>query len=189
MTRPIGVRLDAPRLPLAVPGPDASAEVYAAFKQSLAALGKYDRYQYLHSKFVDAAMSGDLDTVSGFNSMLDGRDDHVLSEALQAAAANGHFEIMDMISEGRGWLWPHNKFIVMGCIVAQYDPSNVAHRRAFMNLFCHVPDERRIVKRFGDAAEYEGKLTMLLADVRIKNQELFDWCQGWLAQPRTVMWQ
>jgi len=33
------------------------------------------------------------------------------------------------------------------------------------------------------------KLTKLLADIEMKNQELFDWCRGWLAEQRTVKWQ
>jgi hypothetical protein len=189
MTRPIGVRLDAPQVPVAVPAPNASAEVLVAFKQALAALGKHDRYQYLHSKFVDAARSGDLETVSQLNPMLDGRDHQVLSEALRASAANGHFEVMHMIFKGREWLWSKDKFFVMGCIVEHYDPSKLAHRRAFMDLFSHVPDERRIVRGFGDAAKYEQKLTKLLADIRVKNKELFYWCRGELARPRTVSWQ
>jgi hypothetical protein len=189
MTRPIGVRLDAAQLPLAVPGPEASAEVYVAFKQALAALGEHERYQCLHSRFVDAARSGDIETVSRFNSMLDGRDHRVLSEALIAATENGHFGIMKMIFKDREWLWARDKFEVLACIVAQYDPSNVMHHRAFMDLFSHVPGERRIVKKFGDAAAYESKLEKLLANIGTKNQELLDWCHGELAERRFPDWQ
>jgi hypothetical protein len=156
MTFPIGPRAVATQPPqLTVPGSNASTEVLEAFKQSLSALAKHDRYASLHKEFVGAA-SGDLQTVSRFNPMLDGRDHRALSEALEAAAANGYFEIMKMILKDRAWLWASDKFTVMACIVENYDRGNPADcRKAFMDLFSHVPLERRIVRGFGDVDAYE----------------------------------
>ena len=59
MTFPIGPRPVATQQPqLTVLGSNASAEVHAALKQSLSALGKHDRYEYLHREFVGAAGRG-----------------------------------------------------------------------------------------------------------------------------------
>ena len=176
MTLPIGVGLNTPLQPLTVPKSDASSEVLEAFKQSLSALSKHDRYGYLQKAFVVAALDGDLQTVSQLNPMLDGRDHQVLSEALLAAVTCGHFEIMHMIFKDRAWLWCSDKFSVMACIVEHYDPGNPEHRWALKNLFSHLPDERRIVSAFGDADAYEEKLTNIIFRVREKDPELADWC-------------
>jgi len=189
MTRPIGMRHDAPQLPMALPGHNASPEVHAAFSQSLAALGKHERYQHLQPMFVNAARNGDRETISQLNPMLDGRDAHLLCEALTAAAANGHFEIMRSIIENRAWLWALNKFEIMTSIVEHYDPSKLAQRRAFMDLFSGLPGERRIVGMFGDASVFENRLAELLSKVRRRDTELFDWCRAELATERTAEWQ
>jgi hypothetical protein len=178
MTLPIGPKLDAPLQPLTVPGSDASAEVNEAFKHSLLALGKHDRYAYLHTVFVDAVKTGDLQTVSLLNPTLDGRDHFVLSEALEAAVAGGHFEIMNIIFKDRAWLWASDKFSVMACIVENYVPSNPEHRRAFMDLFSHIPIERPYVRVYGDADAYERTLTNIMRRVREKDPELANWCEG-----------
>jgi hypothetical protein len=46
-----------------------------------------------------------VQTISQLNSMLDGRDQMVLTEALEAAAENGHGEIINIMFRGRAWLW------------------------------------------------------------------------------------
>ena len=189
MTRPIGTRLEAPQPSLAPSGSNASSEVHVAFKRSLASLGKHERYQHLQPMFVDAARNGDRETISQLNPMLDGRDAHLLCEALTAAAANGHFEIMRSIIENRAWLWALNKFEIMTSIVEHYDPSKLAQRRAFMDLFSGLPGERRIVGMFGDASVFENRLAELLSKVRRRDTELFDWCRAELATERTAEWQ
>jgi hypothetical protein len=190
MTFPIGPRPVATQQPqLTVPGSNASAEAHAAFKQSLSALGKHDRHEYLHREFVGAAGRGDRQTISELNPMLDGRDPVVLSEALLAAAANGHFEIMRMIFKDRAWLWADNKFSVMACIIEHYDRGNPADRRkAFMDLFSLVPLERRHVRGFGDADAYERELTNLISRVRNKDPELANWCEAELT-PSNRHWR
>jgi hypothetical protein len=189
MTRPIGVKLDTPLQPLTVPGSNASAEVLEAFRQSLSALGKHDRYEYLHAEFVDAARSGDLQMVSRLNPMLNGENPRILSEALEAAVANGHFEIMRMILKDRAWLWFSHKFLVMASILENYDRGNPAERRkAFMDLFSHIPLERRIVPVFGDADAYERELAKIIRRVREKDPELANWCAAQFAKS-DVAWQ
>jgi hypothetical protein len=181
MTLPIGPKLDVPLQPLTVPGSDASAEVHEAFKQSLLALGKHDRYAYLHKVFVDAAKNGDLQTVSRLNPMIDGRDDFVLSEALEAAVTGGHFEIMRMIFRDRGWLWASSKFSVMACIVENYVPSNPEHRRAFMDLFGGVASERRMARLLNSQAgyaDYKARVGAIRTSMRDRDPEMANWCDG-----------
>jgi hypothetical protein len=190
MTLPIGPRPVATQPPqLTVPGLNASDEVHVALEQSLSTLPKHDRYQFLHEEFVDAARSGDLETVSRFSPMLDVRDDALLSEALFAAAANGHFEIMKMILKDGAWLWVRDKFLLMACIVENHDRGNRADRRkAFMDLFSRVPRERRIVRRFGDLDAYNRKLADIIRRVREKDPELANWCEAELS-PSDELWQ
>jgi hypothetical protein len=182
MTFPIGPRPVATQQPqLTVPGSNASAEAHAALTQSLSALGKHDRHECLHGEFVGAAGRGDRRTISELNPMLGGRDPVVLSEALLAAAANGHFEIMRMIFKGRAWLWADNKFSVMACIVEHYDPSSLEHRKTLMDLFGHISGERRSVRLHNsqaEYAEYEARVAKILIGVREKDPELANWCDG-----------
>ena len=93
------------------------------------------------------------------------------------------------IDKGPGWLWAACKFTIMGCIMAHHDPSNMAQRRTFMDLFSRLPGERRITRGFARVAAFEGKLAKLLAEVRTKDTELFDWCNGELARQRTEAWR
>ncbi len=103
------------------PGPGASDEARVSFVQSLSKLGEYDRRLHLSSLLVDAARNGDVQTISQLNSVLDGRDQMVLTEALEAAAKNGHGEIINIMFRGRAWLgqlsnfqsWPASSKITM----------------------------------------------------------------------------
>jgi hypothetical protein len=97
------------------------------------------------------------------------------------AARNSHFEIIKIIFKGREWLWAKEKFSVMACIVEHYDPGNLAHRRAFMDLFGRVAGERRTVRLLSSEAEcraYEAQVKDVLTSVREKDPELANWCEG-----------
>jgi hypothetical protein len=181
MTLPIGVGLNAPIQPLTVPKSDASSEVLEAFKQSLSALSKHDRYGYLQKAFVVAALDGDLQTVSQLNPMLDGRDHQVLSEALLAAVAGGHFEIMSMIFKDRAWLWASDKFSVMDCIVENYNRGSwegLKYRSVLMDMFEMLASEHRIALVAGFDETYAPKLRGILDSIQKKDPELAEWCEA-----------
>jgi hypothetical protein len=171
------------------PGPGASDEARVSFVQSLSKLGEYDRRLYLSSLLVDAARNGDVQTISQLNSLLDGRDQMVLTEALEAAAENGHGEIINIMFRGRAWLWAIVKFPIMARLVENYDAGNPGYRKAFMDLFSRVPSERPYVPEFGDAAAYESELSQLLIKVEKRDPKLSEWCQRTLDDPRMPPWQ